>query len=151
MIRVAGFHDYSHIARIHAASFERGWNAEEIRSLLEKPGAKAFIYDVDGSRAGFVLIRIAADECEIIAIAVDEQHKRKGIARKLLDFLPDYLRREGVGRVFLEVAEDNFSALDLYHAAGYEEHGRRKGYYRRWHGRRVDALMLQHRLDAPRT
>lgn len=146
MIRVAGLPDYSHIARIHSASFERGWKTQEIRELMEKPGSKAFVYDIDGSRAGFVLVRLAADECEIIAIAVDEQHKRKGIARKLLDFLPDYLKREGVKTIFLEVAEDNFSAMALYEAAGYAEHGRRKGYYRRWHGRRIDALMLQHKL-----
>lgn len=148
MIRVAGFGDYTHISRIHCASFERGWSAEEIRELLDKPGGKAFIYDIDGTRAGFLLVRFVADECEIIAIAVDENHKRKGIARKLLDFLHDYAKRDKVKTLFLEVAEDNFGAIDLYTGAGYTEHGRRKGYYRRWHGRRIDALMLKRSVDA---
>lgn len=148
MIRVAGFGDYTHISRIHRASFERGWSADEIRELLDKPGGKAFIYDIDGTRAGFLLVRFVADECEIIAIAVDENHKRKGIARKLLDFLYDYAKRDKVNTLFLEVAEDNFGAIDLYTGAGYAEHGRRKGYYRRWHGRRIDALMLKRSVDA---
>lgn len=148
MIRLAGFADCSAIARIHSASFERGWKTEEIRTLMEKPGVAVYIYDIDASQAGFALVRIAADECEIIAIAVDAAHKRKGIARKLLDYLPDRMKREGVSTIFLEVAEDNFAAIALYEAAGYAEHGRRKGYYRRWHGRRIDALLLKRRVDA---
>lgn len=148
MIRLARLTDYSDIARIHCASFERGWKEAEIRALMEKPGGKGFVYDCDGACGGFVLIRIAADECEILAIAVDAAHQRKGVARKLLDHLPPYLRREKVATLFLEVAEDNFAAIALYEAAGFSEHGRRKGYYRRWHGRRIDALLLRRGLDA---
>lgn len=148
MIRIAGYHDYRHMARIHCASFERGWKAEEIREMMEQEGTKALIYDLAGSRAGFLLFRMAADECEIIAVAVDQQYQRKGIARKLLDYLPDYLLREHIHTIFLEVAEDNLAAIALYQAAGYEEHGKRKAYYRRWHGRRVDALLFRKRLAA---
>lgn len=148
MIRVAGFGDYTHLSRIHSASFERGWSAEELRGLLEQPGAKAFIYDIEGSRAGFTLIRCAADECEIITIAVDAAHQRKGIGRKLLAHAAAHAVREGAKKLFLEVAEDNFAATALYESAGFAEHGRRKGYYRRWHGRRVDALMMTRATDA---
>lgn len=149
MIRLAEVDDYGQMARIHSASFERGWKTQEITTLLESDGAKAFIYDIDGKQAGFLLIRTAADECEIIAIAVDADHKRKGIGRALLDYLLRYLANTPVKKIFLEVAEDNFGAMALYQAAGYVEHGRRKGYYRRWHGRRIDALMLARKTDAP--
>jgi [ribosomal protein S18]-alanine N-acetyltransferase len=148
MIRVGGFGDYSHMARIHSANFERGWSAEEIRELLDQPGAKAFIYDIEGSRAGFALVRFVADECEIIAIAVDAAYKRRGIGRKLLDHVNFYAHRDGIRTIHLEVAEDNLAAIALYTGAGYAENGRRKGYYRRWHGRRVDALMLARNTDA---
>lgn len=142
MIRVGGYGDYHYMARIHSASFEHGWSAEEIRDLLEQGGAKAFIYDLDGSRAGFVLLRCVADECEILTVAVDETYKRKGIGRKLIEQVRLHAEREGAEKIFLEVAEDNGAARSLYAACGYAEHGRRSGYYRRWHGRRIDALML---------
>lgn len=142
MIRIGGYGDYSHMARIHAANFERGWSAEEIRQLIEQSGAKALVYDMAGSRAGFILIRCAADECEILAIAVEEAQKRKGIGIKLLENLEEYARPEGVRKIFLEVAEDNMAAIGLYAAGGYVEMARRKAYYRRWHGRRVDALVM---------
>lgn len=148
MIRVGGFGDYTHIARIHSASFEQGWSAEEIRKLMEEGGSKAFVYDLEGTRAAFLLVRFAADECEILAIAVDEAYKRQGIAQKLLDHLLFYARRDHIKTLHLEVAEDNLGAIALYEAAGYAEVGRRKGYYRRWHGRRIDALLLARSTDA---
>lgn len=148
MIRVGGYGDYSHMSRIHSASFERGWSADEIRDLLEQAGSKAFVYDLDGSRAGFVLIRTVADECEVLTIATDAAYQRKGIGRKLLRHAIAYAAREKARKIFLEVAEDNHAARALYEAAGFAEHGRRKGYYRRWHGRRVDALLLTRGTDA---
>lgn len=148
MIRVGGYGDYTHMARIHTASFERGWSAEEIRELLDQPGGKSFVYEQDGKRAGFALVRFVADECEILAIAVDEAYKRRGIGRDLLAHVHFYSQRDGIHQVFLEVAEDNLAAIALYAGAGYVENGRRKGYYRRWHGRRVDALTMVCSLDA---
>ena len=48
----------------------------------------------------------------------------------------------GVVRMFLEVALDNIPARQLYARAGYSLVGRRKGYYRRPDGSRMDALIL---------
>lgn len=142
MIRVGGYGDYSRMGRIHAGSFERGWSAEEIRDLVERSGAKAFVYDAASERAGFVLVRCAADECEILTIAVEETHKRKGIGRQLLAQVSEYAEQQGARTIFLEVAEDNAAAIGLYSVAGYTETARRKAYYRRWHGRRVDAVIM---------
>ena len=147
MIRDAGYGDYHAMACMHSANFERGWGADEIRSLLEQPGTKAFIFEHENDRAGFVLLRCVADECEILTIAVDKTHKRKGIGRKLIDHARLHASREGAKKIFLEVAEDNEAAQGLYAACGYAEHGRRVGYYRRWHGRRIDALMLMRDTD----
>lgn len=142
MIRVGGYVDYHAMSSIHSASFERGWSAEEIRELMDQVGAKAFVYEDGDKQAGFAMLRCAADECEILAIAVAADYQRQGIAQQLLDKSLEHALREDVTTIFLEVAEDNLAAIALYEAAGYKERGRRKGYYRRWHGRRVDALML---------
>lgn len=150
MIRIAGYPDFSHMARIHAANFVRGWKAEEIRELMEKPGMKGFIYDIEGSRAGFVLMQMVEDEAEIIAIAVDKFHQRKGIASRILEFVMQYAQREGVESLFLEVAEDNLAAVGLYQKHAFETFNQRKDYYQRWHGGRVNALMMRHSLKSPK-
>lgn len=147
MIRIAGYADYALMAKIHGASFERGWKPREIEELLAKPGAKGFLYEVADNPAGFSIIRIAGDECEIITIAVDATYKRRGIGGELVQHIKDYAKREKVKTLFLEVAEDNFTATALYERAGFERHGVRKGYYRRWHGRRIDALMMRFVLE----
>lgn len=147
MIRVGGYGDYHHMARIHSANFEHGWSADEIRDLLEQTGTKAFVYDLEGSRVGFVLLRCVADECEILTVAVEEAYKCRGIGRKLMEQAHVHAAREGAKKIFLEVAEDNDAARRLYAACGYAEHGRRTGYYRRWHGRRVDALLLMRNCE----
>lgn len=141
-IRKGGYGDYHHMARIHAANFERGWSAEAIRELIEESGAEAFISETTSSKTGFVLIRCAADECEILTIAVEATHKRMGIGSQLLMHVAEYAARVGMRTIFLEVAEDNLAAIGLYNAAGYAEKARRKAYYRRWHGRRIDALVM---------
>lgn len=147
MIRIAGYADYARMAKIHAANFERGWKPKEIEELLAKPGAKGFLYEVAGQPAGLGIIRIASDECEIITIAVDASYKRRGIGGELVRHIKEYAKREKVKTLFLEVAEDNFAATALYERAGFERHGVRKGYYRRWHGRRVDAVLMRFVLE----
>jgi len=54
---------------------------------------------------------------------------------------------EGAGAVFLEVAEDNPAARRLYAGLGFEEVGRRRGYYPRAGTRAVDALVLRRALN----
>jgi [ribosomal protein S18]-alanine N-acetyltransferase len=80
-----------------------------------------------GRVTGFrVSRRVAPDEREILNVAVDPSHRRKGIARALL---ADELKR-GPGRWFLEVRASNAAALRLYETAGFERCGLRPGYYR---------------------
>jgi ribosomal-protein-alanine N-acetyltransferase len=59
------------------------------------------------------------------------------------------LTDKNVSQLFLEVAEDNAPARALYAQAGFEEVGRRKGYYARPQSAAVDALVLRRRLRAP--
>ena len=145
-IRVAGYPDIPHISRIHCSNFERGWSTEEIKKMFEVPGTKMFVDDQDGSRTAFAIIRFAADECEIISIAVSRELHGKKLGRRMLDHVKQYAAREGAKMLFLEVGEDNVAARVLYEKAGFEQFNVRKDYYQRWHGRRVDALMMRYAL-----
>jgi ribosomal-protein-alanine N-acetyltransferase len=75
---------------------------------------------------GFLVVRqIAADEREILNLAVDPAERRRGVARKLLE---NELQRAKT-RWFLEVRESNSSAVNLYESAGFHRAGRRESYY----------------------
>jgi ribosomal-protein-alanine N-acetyltransferase len=93
---------------------------------------------------GFLLARVAADECEILTLAVLPETRRRGIAARLLERALCEARRQGATACFLEVAADNAPALALYRRAGFAECGRRKAYY----GGTTDALLMRLSLNA---
>lgn len=115
------------MAAIHAASFPPAehWGAAAITSQLTLPGGFGLL-DPGG---GMVLGRIAADEAEILALAVIPARRRAGLGRALLAAAESRVGSAGGRVVFLEVAETNAAARALYTGAGYREIGRRSRYY----------------------
>ena len=125
------------LARLHAASFPDAWDAKAIAALLATPGTFAHWND-----DGFVLARVAAQEGEILTLAVNPAARGRGLGRALLTAALDTAARMGAAAMFLEVGADNPAALALYEALGFVRVGDRKGDYQ---GR--DALVL--RLSLP--
>jgi ribosomal-protein-alanine N-acetyltransferase len=132
-------------SRLHAEGFAHPWSAEEIATLIANSSTvgAAALDPVTGRLRGFVLSRLAADEAEILTIAVDAAHQGKGVGRALLS---ENLRQAANARakaMFLEVAEDNAPALTLYKRFGFVKVGERAGYYRRADGTRATALVMR--------
>lgn len=135
-------------AEIHAPSFAHAWSEEEFESLLASRACLADgAFEGDKGRlGGFVLSRRAADEAEILTIAVSPRLRRRGAGKSLLQRHMKRLADGGTRRLFLEVAEDNPPALALYRGLGFSEEGRRKGYYRRSDGPAANALVMARAL-----
>ncbi|WP_223292037.1 GNAT family N-acetyltransferase [Defluviicoccus vanus] len=89
---------------------------------------------------GFILCRVAADEAEVLTLAVRPRRRRCGIGRLLLEEAMDVARSMGARQLFLEVGENNTAAGNLYLSMGLQTNGRRRGYYRlkAGGGRRLD-------------
>ncbi len=79
-----------------------------------------------GNVAGFLVSRdVAADEKEILNLAVAPEFRRQGVAKALL-----FSCLEGFsGVVILEVRESNRIARSFYQKLGFQELGRRPNYY----------------------
>jgi ribosomal-protein-alanine N-acetyltransferase len=125
----AGTRDAEQLAALHAAAFRRGWSAEEFERLLIEHNVVADRAMSGASVAGFVISRLAADQAEILSIAVAPPHRGRGLARKLLDVHLRRLAVYGVNSVFLEVDERNAPARRLYAGLRFLEVGRRESYY----------------------
>jgi ribosomal-protein-alanine N-acetyltransferase len=130
------------LAALHAMAFADPWPASAFAALLSLPETR-----LDAVADGFILTRLAADEAEVLTLAVCPLGRRRGVGRRLVDTAAAALAAEGATRLFLEVAEDNAAARALYAAAGFAEVGRRPGYYGRPSGA-VDALVLARDLAA---
>ena len=79
--------------------------------------------------AGFVLARSVFDEAEILTLAVLPERRREGWGRALLRQALAEAGRRGATAMFLEVAEANRPALDLYASLSFVQVGQRTGYY----------------------
>jgi ribosomal-protein-alanine acetyltransferase len=84
-----------------------------------------------GAIAGYVVALDAADEGEILNLAVAPAGRRTGLGRALVQHMLEALTARGVRQVYLEVRESNAPARALYAAHGFTEIGRRQQYYRR--------------------
>ncbi len=142
--RAAHTDDCERFADLHGASFARDWSPEEFESLIAEPNvlAHALHERPGGAVAGFALSRLAADEAEILSIAVEPSLRGRGGGHALLAAHLTALAGRGVSRVFLEVDEGNISAGRLYARFGFHEVARREAYYARADGTRGAARVL---------
>lgn len=132
------------LADLHKRCFKtpRPWTVEEFSVFLKDPNT-LFVCE----STGFALGRVIVDEAELLTIAVAPEQRRKGIARRMLLNLEQAAKGRGAATCFLEVAASNAPAIALYHAAGYREAGRRRGYYKQVDATTDDALILSHTID----
>ncbi len=132
------------LARLHAGLFEAPWDGTAFLNLLNHPGSTAFLARVGTppETVGFILGQLAADEAEILTLGVGKDSQRHGIGRRLVEALARAAKKAEARRLFLEVAADNIPALVLYKKLGFQEVGRRKGYYQRAGAPSEDALTL---------
>ncbi len=131
------------MAETHRLAFtrDRPWREAEFTALLAQPNVF-----VTGDARAFALVRVAADEAELLTLATHPAHRRRGHARNLMQAWHVQAAARGATRAILEVAEDNIAARALYHACGYSECARRPDYYSASGGQPVDAILMDRPL-----
>ncbi len=139
MLRRATPADIEVMAVVHAAAFASAdaWSAELFDLQLAMPN----IFGLLHQKGGLILARVAADEAEILTLAVSPTVQRAGLGFSLLAATIELATSLGARVVFLEVSITNIAARALYTKAGFIEAGRRRRYY----SDASDALVL--RLD----
>lgn len=131
------------LATLHASAFDgqaRSWSADEFAQLLSSE--TVFVV---GDTDAFAMGRVVADEAELLTLVRAPMVKGQGHGIKALLAFEKAAEQRGAERFFLEVADDNGPAIRLYLGAGYGEIARRKAYYKRPDGCRVDAIILEKR------
>jgi len=122
-VRAAAEADLPKLSALHATSFAPAWDEKALKDLIAA-GAMALV-----SENGFVMVRVAADEAEILTICVVSERRRMGEGRALLGAASARAFEAGAKRMFLEVACANTAARKLYEGFGFSEVGQRKAYY----------------------
>jgi ribosomal-protein-alanine N-acetyltransferase len=132
------------MASAHAQAFDQPWDEESFEDLLEGQGVFGLVA-LDADPAGVILCRIAADQMEVLTIAVPPWARRRGVGHALMTAALGLARQAGVAAAFLEVDVANEGAVALYERLGFRKAGLRKAYYDRGPAGYADALVM--RLD----
>ena len=133
--------------RAYGPAGMRAWSAGEIATMAAEPVSILLASLIGDRPAGFLLASVLKDEVEILALAVDPDCKRRGIATDLVDAMANIARGSGATRLILEVAETNSEAAMFYEMLRFEEIARRPNYYR-MPDSRVDARLMERRCSS---
>jgi|KBSMisStaDraftv2_1062788.scaffolds.fasta_scaffold236474_1 Fur family ferric uptake transcriptional regulator len=135
--------DAALLAALHAQCFAEHWSASAFAEMTDSPNVVGLLMRTNSeASSGFIILRLAADECEILSLGIVPEERRQGLGHQLLKAGAQEAFRRGARAMFLEVAASNIAALALYQRAGFQQVGRRNNYYRNCESL-ADALVLR--------
>ena len=143
IIREMNVNDVPAIAELERVCFLDPWSENSISSELNNPLSYWLVAEDNGVIAGYVGSQSVLDAADMMNIAVSSDYRRQGIGQALIEGLVAHLLQKNVIALLLEVRVSNIPAITLYEKLGFEQVGRRRGYY---HNPREDALILRKEL-----
>jgi ribosomal-protein-alanine acetyltransferase len=131
-----------HLGRLYEIEIEcfqsEAFTKQQIASLLTDYNSVSLVAKVNDKIVGFIIGMVYFERNllvgHILTVDVSEAHRRKGIAKGLLQEIEKILKEKGASACHLEVREDNIAALNLYKKLGYKKIARLKNYYGNAHG-----------------
>lgn len=142
-IRAATTADLPAIEAIECASFGDPWSLKSFTDSLAHGFVRMSVALEDGVVAGYAVVWVSGEECELANLAVDPPRRARGLGALLLDAALRQAHEEGLMVMFLEVRASNHAAQRLYASRGFHEVGRRPKYYQ---NPSEDALVLRRDL-----
>jgi ribosomal-protein-alanine N-acetyltransferase len=117
-----------------------GYRPQRIIELIRDTETITLVARARGRPAGFAVMRFGDERAHLILLAVAPAHQRRGIARRMIDWLLESALVAGMTSVHVELRAMNVPALALYRSLGFAETFRVPGYYR---GRETAVRMIR--------
>lgn len=141
--------DALEIARMSRDLIETGlgwsWTAARVLRSIRDPETVVLVAREGSPIIGFAIMDFGEEAAHLSLLAVDTSHRRRGIGRRLFEWLKESALTAGIAVVKLELRAGNVEAQHFYNCLGFEETGWTVGYYRR----RETALRMALRLRQP--
>lgn len=142
--------DLETVMQNELAAYEFPWTQGIFRECL-LAGHGCWVLERDGKIIGHGVLSTGAGEAHILNVCIAPRHQGRGHGRHLIARLIDAARWHRVERIFLEVRPSNLAAVHLYESIGFNEIGRRPGYYPAHKGREDAVVMAMELLPAEST
>lgn len=137
--------DVPALLAIEQLCFSTPWSQTSFLSEVRSRHSLSVLAESEGSVAGYVIVRLVADECHLHDLAVHPDRRRSGVARLLMQNLLKEVRETDTRFFFLEVRASNSAALSLYESLGFRSYAKRKAYYE---NPQEDAVLMRLDLNA---
>ena len=121
--------DVARVAELEKQCFRTPWSYNSLLGELSNSVAYYLVAVDEGEVCGYAGMWVMLDEAHMTNIAVEESHRKQGIARGLIIRLMRAALNKGAERMTLEVRENNHNAQRLYASLGFGFAGIRKRYY----------------------
>ena len=118
------------ILEIENRSFPAPWSQRAFIQEIENPISHIWALLADNQLVGYICFWLFDREIQLINIAVHPDETGKGLGHHLMIRMIETGLSKGSQYIWLEVRPSNLPAKRLYHRLGFEEIGRRRGYYR---------------------
>jgi ribosomal-protein-alanine N-acetyltransferase len=141
--------DLEPILAIEQNSFQWPWGRISFEGELNSRNACSYVVksaegDTCGQVMAYAFLRLAADELQILKIAVRPAWRGQGIATWLLERCFTISAGQGAKSAHLEVRPSNIPAVEFYQKLGFQVIGRQPEYYA---DSKEDALLMMKVLN----
>ncbi len=128
--REASIEDIPQIIEIMNRGYHQNWDSNYYKNLISDGNSFAYVLSINEGIVGFITGKKSGDICDIYMIIIDIKYRKQGFANLLLSKTITALSDLKITEFFLEVAETNNQAINLYQKNGFIAVNRRIGYYK---------------------
>jgi len=131
-IRLAAKEDLDALLNLEKICFkEETFSRRQVKYLLQKARSIVLVAEIEGNIIGsiIILLRERILNARIYSFNVHPEHRRKGIAKSLMDTAFDILKEKGYNKITLEVGINNQAAQNLYQLKGFIVDKKLSDYY----------------------
>ena len=133
-LRLARLADAATLASMSRDLIETGlgwhYREERVTRLLADPETVTVIACAGEQTVGFAIMTVGDERAHLVLLAVHAQHQRRGIARRMTEWLVRTAMTAGMAAIDVELRAGNAAAHALYQGAGFADARRLPGYYR---------------------
>ncbi|MBS7632763.1 ribosomal protein S18-alanine N-acetyltransferase [Candidatus Bathyarchaeota archaeon] len=138
-IETALSQDLDKLCEIEEKCFQNeAFSKKQIAYLLADYNSISLVAKENSKLLGFIIgttyFSRNALNGHIVTLDVAPEHRRKGVASRLMQEIEKIFKEKNVKTCHLEVREDNVAALNLYTKLGYKKVGLLENYYGSAHG-----------------
>lgn len=121
--------DLAEVLEVENSVYAQAWTADNFRSEFSRLISCPLCLKKAGRVAAYCFFWLMPPEVHLLNVAVREEYRGLGLARRLLAAMMAIGRGGGADTFFLEVRPSNLPAMGLYQSLGFSVVGRRPKYY----------------------